>query len=285
MYSTNTYKIFLSLKTNSFLYVLVWGRRKRRIKIFCIPATGRKLIAYCVAPSLLPRSLGCRSPVQEAEVSPSRMNVTHSFPETAADIHYLLLSGASLTKKEIWRLFIMAKCLELCLLPLLFLFYLISSPHPPCTALPLSPLGKKRNKTPVDRHQYWKSLLCLSWKHHLEYFLVWRLTSRPKLSTRALWKTVVIVISSTDQKRTQHHHNHPKLISVPNCIDPIQMALAVHMHKRKVWEGGQGCCAVPFSTTDWFYPQTSPLISLCLIYPLNLMPVAYSTRMQQDFIN
>lgn len=71
------------------------------IKIFCIPATGRKLIACCLAPSLLPRSPGSRSPVQEAEVSPSRMNVTHSFPETAADIHYLLLPGASLTKKEI----------------------------------------------------------------------------------------------------------------------------------------------------------------------------------------
>lgn len=42
------------------------------------------------------------------------------------------------------------------------LSYFFPPPPPPCTALPLSPLGKKRNKTPVDRHQYWKSLLCLS---------------------------------------------------------------------------------------------------------------------------
>lgn len=127
---------------------------------------------------------------------------------------------------------------------------IISSPPPPnCTALPSSPLGKKRNKTSVGKHQCWKSLFCLSWKHHLEYFLFWRLTSRPKLSTRALWRTAVIIISYTGQKRTQHHQNHPKLISIPNptVLTPFRWLLLYICTKEGLRrETGLLCCSLQY---------------------------------------
>lgn len=73
------------------------------------PQQGRNSTVCCLAPSLLPKSLGSRSLVglaaicfwvQETEVSHARMNVTHSFSETAVGIHYLLLPGTSVTHKE-----------------------------------------------------------------------------------------------------------------------------------------------------------------------------------------